>query len=363
MKVQRILIPETKRIGWMVLDNDLVPVEPICDFLSYMDNIGRSPYTIRSYAYHLKQYWDFVHDNKLDWTNIKLSNLAEFVASLRGIHLKVTYLQGEPSKRMESTVNAILAAVRAFYEYHARNGTAVNVPFQQSLSARGSRFVRYKPFLHHISRGKSFRRSVIKLAVPKRIPKTVTEKQVKILVNGCHLVRDKFLVTLLYETGMRVGQALGLRHSDIRSWDNEIQIIPRPNNINQARTKSLDSNKIPVSQDLMSLYTDYILSELDEIVSDYVFVNLRKGEIGNPMTYISVNKLFERLSRKTGIYIRPHMLRHTHATELIRSGWDLSHVQKRLGHKHFQTTQETYVHLTEEDMKDTYKRYLEARKR
>ena len=46
------------------------------------------------------------------------------------------------------------------------------------------------------------------------------------LVSACNLRRDKFLICLLYETGMRIGQALGLRHSDIRSWDNEIDIVP-----------------------------------------------------------------------------------------------------------------------------------------
>ena len=62
-------------------------------------------------------------------------------------------------------------------------------------------------------------------------------------------------------------------------------------------------------------------------------VNLWDGRIGAPMTYATVVAFFQRLQRRTGIYARPHMLRHTHATELIRTGkWDLAYVAERLGH-------------------------------
>ena len=57
----------------------------------------------------------------------------------------------------------------------------------------------------------------------------------------------------------------------------------------------------------------------------------------------------------------PHKLRHTHATELIRSGWDAAYVQKRLGHANVQTTINTYVHLSNDDMKGKYLEYLQRR--
>ncbi len=68
-----------------------------------------------------------------------------------------------------------------------------------------------------------------------------------------------------------------------------------------------------------------------------------------------------RLSKKTSIQLTPHLLRHTHATELIRAGWDLAHVQKRLGHADIQTTINTYIHLTDEEMQIEYQTYLETR--
>ena len=158
---------------------------------------------------------------------------------------------------------------------------------------------------------------------------------------------------------MRIGQALGLRHADIQSWDNVIRVVPRDDNSNGARAKIKDAHTIHVSADLMCLYADYLVYEFDEIESDYVFVNLWEGERGRPMTYGSVADLFRRLSRKTGILVHPHMLRHTHATELLRSGWDAAYVQKRLGHAQIQTTINTYTHLTDDDMKKAYQAYTE----
>jgi integrase len=104
----------------------------------------------------------------------------------------------------------------------------------------------------------------------------------------------------------------------------------------------------------MELYTDYLLNEFGEIDSDYVFVNLWDGPIGEPITYSNAIDLFRRLSKKTGIQVHPHMLRHTHATELIRSGWDAAKVQKRLGHADVQTTLNIYTHLEDVDLKKAH---------
>lgn len=79
-----------------------------------------------------------------------------------------------------------------------------------------------------------------------------------------------------------------------------------------------------------------------------------KGEVGTPLTYKTVDSLFRRLSKKIGIKVNPHLLRHTHATELIRAGWDMAYVQQRLGHTDIQTTINTYIHLKDEDLFTAY---------
>ena len=101
----------------------------------------------------------------------------------------------------------------------------------------------------------------------------------------------------------------------------------------------------------MQLYTDYLIHEFKGIDCDYVFVNLWKEPVGQPMTYSAVADLFNRQSRKVGFAVHPHMLRHTHGTELIRHGLDVLAVQKRLGHQSVQTTQK-YIHLSASDLND-----------
>ncbi|HEY4386280.1 MAG TPA: tyrosine-type recombinase/integrase, partial [Ktedonobacteraceae bacterium] len=67
--------------------------------------------------------------------------------------------------------------------------------------------------------------------------------------------------------------------------------------------------------------------------------------------------------QKSGIPIHAHLLRHSHATELIKADWDASYVQKRLGHAQVQTTINTYVHLDDEDLSQKWQVYQEEKKR
>ncbi len=81
----------------------------------------------------------------------------------------------------------------------------------------------------------------------------------------------------------------------------------------------------------MALYTDYLVYEYGEdLEHDYVFISLKEGYFGKPLKYQSVLDLVRRIVKRTRIEFTPHMLRHTHATQLIRDGWDVAHVQKRL---------------------------------
>ena len=79
------------------------------------------------------------------------------------------------------------------------------------------------------------------------------------------------------------------------------------------------------------------------------------------MDYPCIYSLFKRLSKKLKTKITPHMLRHTHATELIRHGWDTSFVQQRLGHTSAQTTLNIYTHLNTQDLKSAYLTYLKQK--
>ena len=171
------------------------------------------------------------------------------------------------------------------------------------------------------------------------------------ILAACTRLRDRFLFALLAETGMRVGQALGLRHEDFVSRRREVRIVPRADNANGARAKCSSSATVPVSAPLVRLYSDYMHTEYGGLDSDYVFVNLWSAPVGRPLRYGAVAKLVRRLRARTGIEFTAHTLRHSRATELIRAGVAIEVVSKLLTHRSVTTTSDAYVHLDVEDLR------------
>lgn len=350
MKVQRILLAE-HQYTWLVLDDDHHSIKPIESFIRYLNHTEKSPDTIRAYANHLKLYWEFLQFRHKDWIEVNLNDFSHFVHWLRSSHTDVISIAGDGhARRMETTVNTILTAVSSFYRYHNQLGnTSIHLtePFHSPVN-------RHKSLLYHVYKNKPLQKRIISLKQPKDLPKTLSTSQITHLLDACTNIRDKFLVSLLYESGLRIGQALSLKHTDIKTWDNEIHVIFRKNNANQMRNKSMRPNVVHVSINLMQLYSEYITSDYYNQESEYVFINYKTQK---PLSYGAVKNVFIHLSKKVGINIRPHMLRHTHATELVRSGWDASFVQKRLGHAHVQTTIDTYLHINQDDLKRAFQQY------
>lgn len=361
MKVQKARLPDSNRIAWMVLDDNYLPIQPVQKYLRYLENLERSPNTILGYARNLKLFWEFLVDSNLDWQEVRTEHLAEFIHWLRNPDPRVISLQPQEAKRTEKTINHALTTVCGFYEFQLRIGATGGVNAYRYEMQPGRK---YKSFLHHISIGKEVKTRLLKLKEPKTFPGCLTKEQVTELVDACSHLRDKFLICLLYETGLRIGEALGLRHEDlVSSGQNEIRVVQRFDNFNNVRAKS-GERTVHIGMDLIRLYSDYLIEEYPEdIDSDYVFVSIwsHTSEKGLPMTYANVNGLFRRLSKKTGIEVSAHLLRHTHATELIRAGWDVVRVQKRLGHANVQTTINTYVHLLDNDLRTEYQKYLKLR--
>jgi site-specific recombinase XerD len=319
-----------------------------CKLPPYLESIGKSPNTTRAYAHHLKLFWEYLDGAGKDWTAVGLQELAGFVVWLRTTPRDSLSVNLKRQMRTDSTINAILAAVSMFYDFHWRNDQVKDIPLYRYLNAPQRQ---YKSFLHHINKGKPVPTNVLKQKAKRSLPKIISREQVAQLLEACSNLRDRFLVSLLYETGMRIGSALGLRHEDIRSWDLTILVVPRPDNADWPRTKGMEPYQLQVTSELMRLYTDYLIHEFQAADYDYVFINLWKGLLGRPMTYSAVADLFKRLSKKVGFDVHQHILRQTHGTELIRHGLDVLTVQKRLGHQSVQTTQK-YVHLSAADLNE-----------
>ncbi len=348
MRAQRVVMPVTARESWTVINKDLAVVDPAERYLAYLAAIERSPNTIRAYAQSLALWLEFLQLRVVGWDGAAVEDVSRFVTWLRAPAANVIVLDATAARRGESTVNRHLAAVFGFYDFHARNGVAL----AESLVAwrrvpRGS----FKPFLHHVSKGRPIPTRPVKLKVPRRLPVTLSVAEVAVILAACPRLRDRFLFALLAETGIRIGQALGLRHSDFVSRRRELRIVPREDNANGARAKTRTVTTVPVSAPLVRLYSEYMHTEYGDLDSDYVFVNLFADPVGRPLRYDAVAKLVARLRAATGIEFTPHVLRHTRATELIRAGVPIEIVSKMLTHRSVTTTSETYIHLGVEDVR------------
>jgi integrase len=176
------------------------------------------------------------------------------------------------------------------------------------------------------------------------------------ILAACEHLRDRFLLSLLAETGMRAGQALGLRHCDFVSRRREVRIVPRADNANGARAKVRSAAVVPVSAPLVRLYSEYMHVEYGDIDSDYVFVNLFGGQVGGAMTYSAVHQLIGRIAARTGIGFTAHMLRHSHATDMVRRGVPIEVVARLLTHRSSTTTSQAYVHLDAADIREALRR-------
>lgn len=348
MIVQKVLMPTTEVESWTVVDDDFEPVVAADEYLAYLTAIERSPTTVRAYAFSLKLWFEFLSLQGLAWDRVGVDSVAQFVAWLRAPADNVIVLDVASAVRSPATVNRHLAAVFGLYDYQARSGVAVAAELVAwRRVGRGS----YKPFLHHVTKGRPIPTRPVKLAVPRQVPPTLTDEQILGVLSACDRLRDRFLFALLVETGMRIGQALGLRHSDFVSRDRQVRIVPRADNANGARAKTRAVHVIPVTTALVRLYSEYMHSEYGDLDCDYVFVNLWSEPKGRALRYSAVADLVGRIRARAGIFFTLHMLRHSLATDMVRRGVPLEVTSKLLTHRSVATTADAYVHLGAEDVR------------
>ena len=345
MRVQQVLAP-SGGVSWTVIGSDLMPVGPVEEYLAWLSDIERSPNTVRAYALDLKAFCEFLEAHALEWDHVTLEQLGRFTAWLRQPADNVIVLASAPAARSSRTVNRMLTAVFGFYEFHARNGVEVaKALVDRARSGRGS----YKPFLHGIAASKPRGRAG-RLREQRRLPATLSLEQVAAVIHDQSRLRDRFLFALLFGTGMRVGQALGLRHEDFVTHERRIEIVPREDNTNGARGKQ-GRGSVPVTGELVRCYSDFMHVEYGELDSDYVFVNLWGGQVGRAMSYANVNEIVCRTRARLGFHFTAHMFRHTYATLARRGGVPVEIVSKLLTHASTQTTSEIYVHSSPQDLR------------
>ena len=345
-RVRRVTVAVTGAPSWSLVGPDRIVVEPVERYLAWLTHIERSPNTVRAYAHDLKLYWSFLAASGLGWEAPTIESLGEFVAWMRRPAQNVVVLVSGDARRSRRTVNRALSAVIGFYEYHERNGQRfASSVIDYARSGRGS----YKPFLDGIAKAAP-RGRVGRMREQRSLPRTLTLGEVAAIIGAQHRVRDRFFFALLALTGMRVGQALGLRHSDLVGHERRIDIVAREDNANGARAKSEGS--IPITGELVRCYSDYMHEEYGDLDSDYVFVNLWAGRIGQPMNAATVAALVRRTRARVGFSFTPHMLRHTYVTLAMRGKVPLEVVSRLVTHASIETTSSTYLHATVEDLRE-----------
>ena len=349
---------DDQRYSWTVVDNNNT-VDCIRDWIVHLEEINQSPNTIQAYARHIARLGSYLNAHSKSLFDISVADYDHFLQWLPHVlsnadvsAFNVSFLVS-PVKPLSATLkNQVHLAVKSFYRYlSGRNPVFDNFNESTRYQSVGS----YKPFLEHINQRRSTRQkdrylsgnlsSVQKKITEKRLaPEAVLE-----LIQACRLIRDAFLLTLLYNTGMRIGEALGLRHTDIDLAESVIWVIPRSDNENGARAKSRRARAIPVMPYVLNMYEDYMTSDeyLDAFESgtEYVFCNVQRGTVGRALSRSYAENLKNYLKKRSGHVFTWHQFRHTHASEAIADGHGLLAIADRLGHASPQTTLDFYKHL------------------
>ena len=129
MQVQRVAVPGSRAESWTVLGDDDIPVVPVEGWLAYLTAIDRSPNTVKAYAHDLKDFLVFLAHRGLDWREVRLEDLGDYVAWLAlppaGRDGAVAVLPSAGPHLGAATVNRKLSALAAFYGHQARHGVDV----------------------------------------------------------------------------------------------------------------------------------------------------------------------------------------------------------------------------------------------
>lgn len=167
----------------------------------------------------------------------------------------------------------------------------------------------------------------------KKLPKVISKKQVRELIEKTKNMKHKLIMKILYSTGMRLNELVNLKRQDIDFDKNTVSIRKGKGKKSRITIISKDLNL-----DLLKYYSN------EDLNTDYVFEG-RRGRYSKK----SVQEVVKQAGKRIGIKLHPHMLRHSFATHLLESGVDMRYIQKLLGHSDVKTTQ-IYTHVSKKDI-------------
>ena len=282
-------------------------IESYIKYIRYELNF--SAYTVLSYGNDLRQFESFLTGGKdvLDVASVTSSDIRAWM-----VHL----VEGGDAA---STVKRKLQALRSFYKYLLKRGVVKENPTQEVEMAKAS----------------------------KRLPDCMRVHNVEGLLDDggvCRSfeeMRDKLILLMLYSTGIRRSELIGLRDADVSV--NELKV----------RGKRNKDRIIPFGAELHDAIMQYrkLRDASVSVGSEWFFVRKNGEQLYPTLVYRLV---YERLSVVGGgSRFSPHVLRHTFASVMLNDGAQLNSVKEILGHESLAATQ-VYTHITYSELKSNY---------
>ncbi|MFA4937076.1 MAG: site-specific tyrosine recombinase/integron integrase [Patescibacteria group bacterium] len=309
----------------------------IHDFLEYLEiERGRSKLTVRNYDFYLTRF--------LVWLKTKFNHKPkpEDITSdqVRNFRLWLNRFHTKSNLELSSTTqNYHLIALRSFLKYLRKRDLESLAPEKIELAKQKERQVE---FLEGAD-------------LEKLLEAPFKTKETEIIK-----LRDKAILELLFSTGMRVSELVGLKREQINLNKDELSI----------RGKGGKVRLVFLSNEARNHLKKYLDKRID--VDEALFIGHDRAARGrekdtkatHPLSARSVQRAIEYYRKVAGLTrkITPHTLRHSFATDLLSSGADLRAVQTLLGHASITTTQ-VYTHVTDKQLKDVYKAFHSRRRK
>ena len=358
---------------WTVLDEDYRTVAPVEAWLE-AHRAFWSPNTVRGYATSLAHWWSFleVRGETEGWHEVGVPTVTGFLSWLRNGRTVEHSLSAPADPPSTQTLAARLAALLSFYGWQQK---VYDVPVAGRLLRGAPRRTPARGLLAHLdARTEPGPSSLVRVRRQRgrdRLP-VLLPTEIQAIIDGCATptdggewagnLRDRLLFALLAETGMRLGEALGLRIGEFvmgRGDTAYVEIVPREDNPNGARVKMLRPRRVYVGADLERLFADY-LTHLACRAAEHgialspespLLVNLTRPPLLGALQVGTVRDKNTALRTKSigPPAWTPHWFRHTHATALLLAGTPDWVVSRRLGHAHVQTTLDQYGWVQEDE--------------
>ena len=282
-------------------------------FLKYLQYEKRySQHTVISYKTDLEQLIDFLNS----YGEIKSPEQADYKL-LRAWLISLIEAGIQPR-----SVNRKIATLRTYYKFLRKQGTIINDPMLKIKVLKSKKSLPY--FINEPD-----------------IIKMLDEHNYGDEFQG---IRDKLMLELLYGTGIRLSELIGLKSQDVNLREGTIKVLGKRNK----------ERIIPLNQELITLIKKYQIQKIHMFPGNdnsNLIVNNDGGKCYPMLIYRTVKKyleIFTLVEKKS-----PHILRHTFATHLLDKGADLNAVKDLLGHSSLAATQ-VYTHNSLEKLKKVF---------